>query len=95
MVYETVGKLGRAAKSYEEALELESDASVVAGNLARVYVRTARNDEKTRRLLGDVALKDTRPEWVAWAREHLAVMGQPKAPAPTIAPRSAAPETGR
>jgi Flp pilus assembly protein TadD len=95
MVYETVGKLDDAAKSYEEALQLESDASVIAGNLARVYVRTARNDEKTRRLLGDVALKDTRPEWVAWAREHLATMGQPKAPAPTIAPKPAPLRTDR
>jgi len=93
MVYETVGKLDDAAKSYEEALELEPDASAITGNLARLYVRTARNDEKTRRLLGNIVLKDARPEWVAWAREHLATMGQPQAPAPTISPVPKKPRT--
>ncbi|HUT60430.1 MAG TPA: hypothetical protein VNA25_21510 [Phycisphaerae bacterium] len=49
----------------------------VTGNLARVYVRTGRKDDKTRQLLTDVIMKDARPDWVAWAREKLAMMGQP------------------
>lgn len=78
MVFEAVGKLDQAAEWYEKALALEPDSVQVIGNLARVYVRTNRKDEKTRKLLEDIVLKDGRPEWVKWARERLATMGQPQ-----------------
>jgi Flp pilus assembly protein TadD len=77
MVLESVGKLDQSAKNYEEAMALEPDNVVVAGNLARVYVRTNRRDEKTRELLTDVVTKDPRPEWVSWAKDRLVRMGQP------------------
>ena len=77
MVFEAVGKYDDAAKSYEQALALEPDNAEVTGNLARVYVRAGRKDDKTRKLLTDVIMKDARPDWVAWAREKLAMMGQP------------------
>jgi len=97
MVYETVGKLDEAAKSYEEALALEPDTPSIAGNLARVYVRANRTDDRTRQLLSDIVLKDTRPDWVTWAREQLAILGQSEAtPGPTVGlpavqPRSVTP----
>ncbi len=47
------------------------------GNLARVYVRGNREDERTRQLLGDIVLKDQRPEWVTWAKERLATAIRP------------------
>jgi Tfp pilus assembly protein PilF len=75
MVFEAVGKLDDAAKWYEEALKLEPEVPQISGNLARVYVRQSRKDDRTRQLLGDVVLKDDRPDWVGWAREHLALMG--------------------
>ena len=50
--------------------------------VARVYVRTNRKDDKTRELLRNVIMKDQRPDWVAWAKERLAVIG------PTMQPTS-------
>ena len=75
MVYEAVGRLDEAAGSYAEALELEPEAAEITANLARVYVRQSRRDAETRKLLEDIVLKDTRPQWVSWARERLATMG--------------------
>ncbi len=88
LVYEAVGKLDDAAKSYEQALDLEPENSRIAGNLARVYVRSNRSDDKTRKLLEAVVMRDTRPDWVAWARERLALMGKPRptTTAPTSMP---------
>lgn len=74
LVYEEVGKLTEAAASYEEALELEPEAPEIIANLARVYVRSERDDARTRELLEQVVLRDRRPRWTAWAREQLATM---------------------
>ena len=63
LVFEAVGKLGDAAKWYEEALVLEPDTPEIVGNLARIYVRENRCDDRTRELLNDIVLKDTRPQW--------------------------------
>lgn len=93
LVYEAVGKLDDAAKSYQQALDLEPENPRITGNLARVYVRTNRNDDKTRKLLEAVVMKDTRPDWIAWARERLALMGKPRptTTAPTSIPALGAP----
>ena len=56
-----MGKLDQAAKSYEEALAIETDGPAFAANLARVYVRNGRKDEKTRQLLTDIVMKDPGP----------------------------------
>jgi thioredoxin-like negative regulator of GroEL len=66
---------GDAAKWYEEALKLEPGVPEISVHLARVYLRQSRKNDRTRQLLGDVVLKDDRPEWIDWARMHLAVMG--------------------
>jgi Flp pilus assembly protein TadD len=74
MVFEMVGRLDDAALAYEEARKLDPVSTEIAGNLARIRVRTHRDDEETRRLLAEIVAKDPRPEWVAWARERLAVV---------------------
>jgi Flp pilus assembly protein TadD len=74
-VFEAVGKLDDAAKWYEAALQLEPDTPEVISNLARVYVRSNRDEARTRELLQDVMLKDQRPRWTRWARDHLTKMG--------------------
>ncbi len=81
---EPINKFEEAARMYEEAMEIDHGAVEVTSNLARVYVRMNRNDERTRQLLNDIVLKDDRPEWKTWARERLVVLGtsQP-ASAPT------------
>ncbi|KKM17454.1 hypothetical protein LCGC14_1675600 [marine sediment metagenome] len=89
LVYEAVAKLDEAAKWYEQALALEGHSVEVVGNLARVYVRKNRRDARTRELLDRIVMEDDRPEWLAWARERLVVMG-PAEPAPD---RQAGPST--
>jgi len=78
MVFEAVGKLDEAAKWYEEALAIEPDNEEITANLARVMVRAHRRSDRTRQLLNDILMKDRRPEWLAWAREQLLLLGQPK-----------------
>jgi Tfp pilus assembly protein PilF len=75
MVYEAAGKLDDAAEWYDKAYALDPNSTDIIGNLARVLVRIGRRDEKTRRLLTEVVMRDPRPEWIAWAKERLAAMG--------------------
>jgi len=74
LVYEAVGQMGKAERWFDEALSLGPDNPELIGNLARVRVRSGRRDEGTRQVLQNLVLKDTRQEWVAWARQRLAVM---------------------
>lgn len=93
LVYEAVGELEKAAASYEEALRLSPCEMEATANLARVDLRMNRKDQRTRELLRDVALRDSRPEWSNWARKQLAV-GWPESqpsPAPAL-PASSQPE---
>ncbi len=88
MVFEAVGKLDEAAERYDKALALNPDDVQTTGNLARLHVRTGRKDEKTRQLLNELVMKDTRPQWVEWAKQRLALMGQipPAPPGPPPGP---------
>jgi len=78
LVYESVGRLDESAKWYEEALAIEPDNVEIIENLARVMVGTDRRSERTRQLLSDIVMKDRDPAWVAWAREQLFMIGQPR-----------------
>lgn len=75
LVYEAAGKLDDAARSYQDALAVEPDNFEAVANLARVQVRLNRSDDRTRQLLQRIVMRDPRPEWVAWARQRLALMG--------------------
>ena len=88
LVFEDVGKLDKAVTHYTEALKLEPDNPVFIGNLARCRVRRGQRDGETRKLLEDLILKDTRPEWVAWARTELLGMAPAEGRAPTTQPAS-------
>jgi tetratricopeptide (TPR) repeat protein len=77
LVYEAACKLDDAAKAYEEAYKLEADNVDVICNLARLYVRLNHheNDEKLHHLLTEIVMRDSRSDWLAWAKEKLATMG--------------------
>lgn len=78
LVFEAVGKLDDAVRMYDEALSLQPDDPQLVGNLARARVRRGDHDERTRQLLADLIMKDSRPSWVTWAREKLAALSTPE-----------------
>jgi Flp pilus assembly protein TadD len=81
LVFEAVGKLDDAVTNYSKALATEPDNAEFIGNAARARLRRGDRDEQVKNLLSDLVLKDTRPEWVAWAREKLATWkGSPTGP---------------
>jgi Flp pilus assembly protein TadD len=83
LVFEAAGKLDEAVDCYEQAVKIEPDNPQFVGNDARARVRRGDKDVKTRDMLAKVVSVDTRPDWVEWARERLALMG----PAPSTEPQ--------
>lgn len=73
MVLEAAGKPDEAAAYYEAALKIQPENPEFIGNLARLYVKSKKDPQKTRELLHEIILKDTRPRWTTWAREQLAL----------------------
>ena len=71
LVFERVGKLDEAVGWYERATTLEPDNPLLLGNLARARVRRGDRGEVVRALLTELVAKDSRAEWVEWAKERL------------------------
>jgi Flp pilus assembly protein TadD len=82
LVLEKSAKFPEALTAYERACELDPDGSEYAGNFARLRIRLGMRDATTARLLQLVIERDTRPEWVNWARLNLIKIGSSPAPAP-------------
>lgn len=74
LVYETVGKLDEAVNLYNEARGLEPDNPILIGNVARARIKRGDKGSDMRDLLSELIMKDTREDWLAWAREKLALM---------------------
>jgi Tfp pilus assembly protein PilF len=70
-VMEAAGKLTEATDAYTRALEMEPDNPEYIGNLAVVRWKRHLHDEETRKLLQQIIYKDTRPDWVRWAKDML------------------------
>lgn len=71
LVLERAGKLDDAIETYRKAVDLEPDNPVLIGNLARCKHRRGDKDNEQRRLLQELVMKDTRPDWRQWAQEQL------------------------
>ena len=56
------------------ALALEPDNPHLIGNLARARLRRGDKGYEMHDLLTDLILKDTRPEWIDWVKEKLALL---------------------
>jgi len=75
LALEAAGKLDDAVTCYDQALQIEPDNPDVLGNEARARIRRGDKDDKVRQLLEKLQTIDTRPQWVEWARERLAMLG--------------------
>ena len=77
LVLEIVGRLDEAIEAFEKAYALAPTNAQFVGNLARARLRKNENDPMVRVLLGELLLVDTRPDWLHWAREKLALGPMP------------------
>lgn len=75
MVFEAVGKLDDAVTWYGKAAADGPDDARVSSNLTRARIRRGDGGPEVRALLEQVVRHDDRPEWVAWAKEKLALTG--------------------
>jgi Flp pilus assembly protein TadD len=66
-----VTKYNEAIDSYEQARKLAPDNPEYLANLARAKDRRGDRDEEMKKLLQELAFKDSRPEWRDWARMKL------------------------
>lgn len=73
LVYEKVGRLDEAIGQYQIAHDLDAIDPQPVGNLARVLLKQDPADPYAMELLRELVLLDTRPRWVDWARERLAL----------------------
>lgn len=74
LVFETVDRLDRAVAYYREARQMEPDNPQIIGNLVRARLKRGDRGDDVRELLRELIYKDTRPQWVEWARQKLALL---------------------
>jgi len=75
LIYESMGKINEAVDLYSDARSLEPDNPIFIGNIARARIKRGDKGPEMRDLLTELLLKDTRPEWLAWAHEKRAMIG--------------------
>jgi len=78
LVYEAVDRYDRAIEFYTMAYQMAPQCPEYIGNLARARLKKEGHSAEIGQLLSDLLLFETRPEWVGWAREQLALAGPPK-----------------
>ena len=75
MVYEAVGQYEKAHGYYERAYEADPNNVQIIGNFARNHVRQGLKNNQLRVLLDEIVLRDGRTDWIEWAKEQRAVIG--------------------
>jgi hypothetical protein len=71
LVYENVDRFAEAEEHYAIAYDMDPNHPDVLAHYARVRVRQQLFDEQTKALLESLVFVDSRPDWIAWARELL------------------------
>jgi Flp pilus assembly protein TadD len=71
LIRERAGEYGVAADLYRQAIALDGSSIEYKSNLARTLVLRGDRTDELRHLLHDIVRRDSRPEWVAWARKTL------------------------
>jgi Flp pilus assembly protein TadD len=82
-----VTKYNEAIDSYEQARKLAPDNPEYLANLARAKDRRGDRDEEMKKLLQELAFKDSRADWRDWARMKLfEIAPRPSDAGPTTLP---------
>jgi len=74
MVFERTGKIDLAVDHYTKAHGLAPDQCEILGNLVRARIRRGDRDATLKDLLSQLVLRESRPDWLAWAKEKLATL---------------------
>jgi tetratricopeptide (TPR) repeat protein len=82
-VFEFVGHYQKAIDAYEIALALAPDQVEVMENLARTYIKSGRNLDKARELIGRALTNEYRLEWRHWLEAQTNLLSKPAATLPT------------
>ena len=82
LVYERAGLCRKATQAYEAALKRDPDQVEVMENLARCYITSRSQPEKTFELVKRALELEMRPEWLRWLEAQLERLNRPVAAAP-------------
>ena len=74
LVYEAAGKYGEAIEMFHQAADIDKSNAEYLGNLIRARLRSGDQQDELRDLLEHLVFLDSRPDWVDWAEEKLALM---------------------
>ncbi|QNN21553.1 tetratricopeptide repeat protein [Planctomycetales bacterium ZRK34] len=74
LVHEQAGQLDQAITCFHDALKLAPENPEIIGNLARTLIRRGDRTQEVRDLLQQLVMRDSRPQWQAWAKEELVRM---------------------
>lgn len=76
LVFESAGRTDEALATYATALEVYPEHLPSMQALARLQVRAGKRDERTPRLLREIALRGEDDSWRNWAQLQLAKAGE-------------------
>ncbi len=77
LVLEAANRFDDAIKCYDEAIKSQPDNAEFIGNSARARIRRGDSDAQVKELLARLVERDTRTDWVNWARGRLSRMSPP------------------
>lgn len=77
MTFEAGGRVMEALGYYQRASELAPENPLYLGNLVRARVRLGEHSEELIEELRYLAFIETRPDWLAWTDEQLAIAFNP------------------
>lgn len=76
LVMESARRLEDARDRYEQARQRAPDNAEILANLIRTRLAEGERSPQLRELLGELILKEERPQWIRWAREQHALQPQ-------------------
>ncbi len=71
LTLEKAGRTGEALEAYGSALEVSPEHIGTMQALARLQVRAGRADERTPRLLSEIAMRGENEQWRDWAQREM------------------------
>lgn len=85
MTLEAAGRGFESVEYYQHAYDLAPDKPLYLGNLVRTRIRFGEQDESVIEQLRELLFIETRPDWVEWINDQLALVMNPeldRGPAP-------------